>query len=82
MAGAARDAICEAAANPNILVVGITATPEPLDKLACPQHIVPIDSSKLRQYENHTLQTYSSLPQTIENLPSGKVGMIYVHTSV
>ena len=29
-ASIARDAICEAAANPNIIVVGITATPEPL----------------------------------------------------
>jgi len=75
---AARDTICQLAAEPSILVVGITATPEPLDKLACPQHIVPIDSSELRQYENRTIQSYSSLPQIIENLPSGKVGMLYV----
>ena len=77
-ASIARDAICEAAANPSIMVVGITATPEPLDKLACPQHIVPLDASQLRQYENRTIQPYSSLRQTLENLPRGKTGMLYV----
>lgn len=77
-ASIARDAICEAAANPDIMVVGITATPEPLDKLACPQHIVPLDASQLRQYENHNIQPYSSLRQTLENLPRGNTGMLYV----
>lgn len=60
------------------MVVGITATPEPLEKLACPQHIVPIDSNELRQYENRSIQPYSSLRQTLENIPCGKVGMLYV----
>lgn len=77
-ASIARDAICKAAANPDIMVVGITATPEPLDKLACPQHIVPIDSSELRQYENHSIQSYSSLPKILASIPGGKVGMLYV----
>lgn len=44
-----RDAICGAAVNPNIMVVSITATPEPLEKLACLQHIISIEASKLRQ---------------------------------
>jgi len=77
-ASIARDAICEAAANHNIMVVGITATPEPLDKLRCPIYQVPIDISELRQYENHSLRYYNSLQQVIENLPHGKVGMLYV----
>ncbi len=77
-ASIARDAICEAAANPNIMVVGITATPEPLEKWACPQHIVPIDSNDLRQYENHDIVPYVSLRQTLENVPHGKTGMLYV----
>ena len=77
-ASIARDAICEAAANPNIMVVGITATPEPLEKLHCPKHIVPIDATELRQYENHSIQPYSSLRHTLENIPCGKVGMLYV----
>ena len=77
-ASIARDAICEAAANPNIIVVGITATPEPLEKLRCPIYQVPIDAAELRQYENQSVLRYSSLQHTLENLPQGKVGMLYV----
>ena len=70
-ASIARDAICEAAQGDRTLVVGITATPEPLEKLACPQHLVPIDAAELRQYENHSIRPYGSLRQTLENLPQG-----------
>ena len=77
-ASIARDAICEAAASPDIMVVGITATPEPLTKLNCPIHQVPIDTTQLRQYENRTFFPYSSLRQTLENIPLGQVGMLYV----
>lgn len=77
-ASIARDAICDAAANSDTMVVGITATPESLDKLACPQHIVPIDTAELRQYENRSIQPYISLRQTLENIPLGQVGMLYV----
>jgi hypothetical protein len=38
-----------------MMVVGITATPEPLEKLNCPQHILPIDTTELRQYENRSI---------------------------
>jgi hypothetical protein len=77
-ASIARDAIYKAAANPNIMVVGITATPEPLEKLRCPIYQVPIDAAELRQYENYSLRYYSSLRQTLENIPCGKIGMLYV----
>lgn len=77
-ASIARDAICEAAANPSIMVVGITATPEPLEKLRCPIYQVPIDVAELRQYENYSLRYYSSLRHTLENIPCGKIGMLYV----
>ena len=77
-ASIARDAICKASANPAIMVVGITATPEPLEKWHCPQHIVPIDASELRQYENYNIQPYASLRQTVKNIPDGKTGMLYV----
>ena len=60
------------------MVVGITATPEPLEKLNCPQHIVPIDAAELRQYENQDVQPYCSLRQTLENFSHGKTGMLYV----
>ena len=77
-ASIARDAICEAATNPAIMVVGITATPEPLEKLRCPIYQVPIDAAELRQYENQSVLRYSSLQHTLENLPQGKEGMLYV----
>ena len=77
-ASIARDAICEAAQGDRTLVVGITATPEPLEKLACPQHLVPIDSAELRQYENRSIRPYGSLRQTLENLPQGQRGMLFV----
>ena len=35
-ASIARDAICEAVSGGRTLVVGITATPKPLERLACP----------------------------------------------
>ncbi len=77
-ASIARDAICEAAANPNIMVVGITATPEPLEKLRCPIYQVPIDTTELRQYKNRNIHPYSILRQTLENIPHEKTGMLYV----
>lgn len=74
----ARDALCAAAARGKTLVVGMTATPEPLEKLACAQNVVPIDASQLRQYENREVRSYASLPQTLEQIPHGKIGMLYV----
>jgi len=77
-ASIARDALCEIAEKHNTLVVGITATPEPLSKLACAQYFVPIDTDVLRQYEVRETRTYASLPQVLEQIPSGKIGMLYV----
>lgn len=77
-ASIARDNLCYIAEHTNTLVVGITATPEPLAKLACAQYVVPIDTDQLRQYENHETRTYASLPQVLEQIPSGKIGMLYV----
>ncbi len=72
----ARDALCAAVAR--TLVVGMTATPEPLEKLACAQYVVPVDASQLRQYENREVRSYASLPQVLEQIPHGKIGMLYV----
>ena len=74
----ARDALCEAAARGKTLVVGITATPEPLERLSCTQYVVPIDASQLRQYENHEVRSYATLRQVLEQIPHGKIGMLYV----
>lgn len=74
----ARDALCEAATRGQTLVVGITATPEPLEKLSCKRYTVPIDASQLRQYENHEVRSYATLRQVLEQIPHGKIGMLYV----
>lgn len=77
-ASIARDALCYIAEHTQTLVVGITATPEPLERLACAQHMVPIDTSVLRQYENRETRSYASLSQALEQIPQGKIGMLYV----
>lgn len=77
-ASIARDHLCYIAEHTDTLVVGITATPEPLEKLACAQYMVPIDTSALRQYENREAKTYTSLPQVLAQIPSGRIGMLYV----
>lgn len=82
-ASIARDAICKAVSDGRTLVVGITATPEPLANLCCPLFSIPIDQSALRQYENKETKYYSSLPQLFAQLPQGKHGMLYakrIHT--
>jgi len=40
--------------------------------------MVPIDASTLRQYENRETRSYASLPQVLEQIPSDKIGMLYV----
>lgn len=77
-ASIARDAICEAVCGGQPLVVGITATPEPLESLNCPQNRVPIDTSVLRQYENGRVEAYNSLRQVLENLPPNQRGALFV----
>ena len=77
-ASIARDAICETVSQGRALVVGITATPEPLERLNCLQHIVPIDQASLRQYKEKETRPYSGLPQLLSQLPEGKRGMLYV----
>ena len=40
--------------------------------------MVPIDTEQLRQYENYETRSYASLSQALEQIPSGKIGMLYV----
>lgn len=77
-ASMARDALCEAAKIGKTLVVGLTATPEPLEKLNCPITRIPIDTSVLRQYENRHIIPYSSLRQILDGLPPDAQGALYV----
>ena len=65
----ARDALCRAAKGGKTLVIAMTATPDLLEHMNCPQHIIPIDTSELRQYENHNIVRYASIKGLIQNLP-------------
>jgi hypothetical protein len=55
----------------------MTATPDLLEHMNCPQHIIPIDTSKLRQYENHNIVRYASIKGLIQNLPLQQIGAIF-----
>ena len=81
-AAIARDALCAAVWNCNTLVVGMTATPDKLIKLNCRINQLPIDVTKLRQYENKEVRAYVSLPQLFQQLPKGKRGALFtVHVT-
>lgn len=73
----ARDALCQAVRSGKTLVVAMTATPDALEKMRCPQHTIPIDTSELRQYENRTVIRYASLKGLIQNLPLQQIGAIF-----
>jgi len=77
-AAIARDAICRAVWECNTLIVGMTATPKALTKLNCRIYRMPIDDSKLRQYESKEIISYKSLPQLLRQLPTGKCGALYI----
>ena len=73
----ARDALCRAAKGGKTLVIAMTATPDLLEYMNCPQHIIPIDTSELRQYENHSIVRYASIKGLIQNLPLQQIGAIF-----
>ena len=74
----ARNAIINAVWGGKTLIVGTTATPEPLSRLSCPQNLISIDTTSLRQYENKTIIRYSGIRQVLERLPPNQKGAVYV----
>ena len=74
----ARNAICNAVNHGKVLVVGITATPKPLERLACDLVSVPIDRSDLRHYTEAETIRYSSINSILTQVPLGKRGGLYV----
>ncbi len=76
-ASLARNAIRDAAILGKTIVVAITATPDFLAHLPCPQTIIPIDTASLRQYEEYNTVHYASIQQLLRRLPVGKVGGLY-----
>ena len=74
----ARNAIINAVWGGKTLIVGMTATPEPLSRLSCPLNPISIDTASLRQYENKTIIRYSGIRQVLERLPPNQKGAVYV----
>ena len=74
----ARNAICNAVNHGKVLVVGITATPKPLERLACDLVSVPIDRSDLRHYTEAETIRYSSINSILTQIPLGKRGGLFV----
>ena len=74
----ARNAIINAVWGGKTLIVGMTATPESLSRLSCPQNSISIDTASLRQYENKTIIRYSGIRQVLERLPPNQKGAVYV----
>lgn len=74
----ARSAICNAVRSGKVMVVGITATPEPLEKLSCQQKLIPIDTTNLHCYKENKIIPYCSINSLLQQIPLGKRGGLYV----
>ena len=74
----ARAAICAAVNNGKILVIAISATPSPLEKLDCPLKSIPIDRTDLRHYEEFNTITYARIEDILNRIPLGLRGGLYV----
>ena len=74
----ARSAICDAVKRGNVMVVGISATPKPLEKLDCELKDIPIDRSELHHYTEKTIIPYASINSILTQIPLGKRGGLYV----
>ena len=58
-------------------MIAMTATPDALEHMRCPQHTVPVDTSKLRQYENRNIVRYASIKGLLQTLPLQQIGAIF-----
>ena len=74
----ARAAICDAVNRSNVMVVGITATPKPLEKLACELYEVPIDRTNLRHFTENKQIPYASIDSALAHIEMGMRGGIYM----
>ena len=74
----ARDSICAAVRRGKTLFVGITATPDFLERLRCPQYFVPLDTSQLNHYTEENTVFYASVNALLRSIPPTQRGAIYV----
>lgn len=73
----ARANICAAVRNGNVVVVAISATPKPLEKLECELKDIPIDRTDLRQYDENEIIPYARIEDVLASVPLGKRGGLY-----
>ena len=73
----ARSAICSAVNNGNVMVVAISATPRPLEKLECRLKDIPLDRSDLRQYDEKEIIPYARIEDVLNSIPLGSRGGLY-----
>lgn len=74
----AREAIDRACWIEKSIVVGITATPEPLNKLSALRKTIPIDRTNLHHYTEKKIIPYASFNSLLENIELGQKGGIYI----
>ena len=74
----ARDSICSAVWRGKTLFVGITATPDFLKNLRCPQSYIPLDTTQLVHYTEKHIEYYASINQLLKTIPLSSCGAIYV----
>lgn len=74
----ARRAICDAVNSGKVTVVGISATPKPLEKLDCPLKSIPIDRENLHHYTERETVQYGNIDVLLNEIPLGKRGGLYV----
>ena len=59
-------------------VIGITATPELLERLRLPMNDIPIDRTNLHHYTEKCVRKYASLESVLETLNPNQRGGIYI----
>lgn len=78
-ASRARDAIKKAVFRRKTKVIAITATSDYLHKLQCHQKEIFIaNKEKLYHYSEKRIVRYACISQVLEQIPSGKIGGLYV----
>lgn len=74
----ARQAIDKACWMGDAFVIGITATPEPLNKLSALKKVIPVDRANLHHYIERQTIPYASFDSLLENIELGQRGGIYI----
>lgn len=74
----AREAIDKACWMGDTYVIGITATPKPLEKLSAMKKFIPVEKTNLHHYIEKQTVPYASINSLLENIELGQKGGIYM----